>query len=342
MRPIFQATAALAVLFASGLTAPAQADILADGTFAATKTCPAFLSFRKSTNPGDVNVEPGKSYPVISQNAAAPTHYRLRVEGASPPERWVSTDCGTFAAAAGSSAAASASATEPSPPPTENAATSKPAEFILSLSWEPAFCENHGTKAECAGETATSVDATRLSLHGLWPEPFNNQYCGVDAHLVDSDKHGDWKSLPAVDLSPAVAGRLAVAMPGTRSLLERHEWLRHGTCYGADPSTYFGDALTLLDAVNASPVQALFAANVGKEVSAADIRQAFDKGFGPGVGARVKIACTRDGDRRLISEITIGLVGKPGNGRSLKDLVAASRPTSAGCPAGIVDPVNAQ
>ena len=161
-------------------------------------------------------------------------------------------------------------------------------------------------------------------------------------HLVDSDKHGDWKSLPAVDLSPAVASRLAVAMPGTRSLLERHEWLRHGTCYGADPSTYFADALALVDAVNASPVQALLAANVGKEVSAADIREAFDKGFGAGVGDRVKIACARDGDRRLITEITVGLVGKPGAGRSLKDLAAGSSPTSPGCPAGIVDPVKAQ
>jgi ribonuclease T2 len=339
MRPVFHAAAALAVLLVSSLIAPAQADILADGTFAASRTCPAFLSFRKSTNPGDVSVEAGKSYPVIAQNAVIATHYRLRVEGATPPERWVSTDCGMFAAAAGTAAAAPATAPTP---PTETVSASQPAEFILSLSWEPAFCENHGTKAECAGETAASVDATRLSLHGLWPEPFNNQYCGVDARLVDSDKHGDWKSLPAVDLSPAVAGRLAVAMPGTRSLLERHEWLRHGTCYGGDPSTYFADALALLDAVNASPVQALLAANVGKEVSATEIRQAFDKGFGAGVGARVKIACARDGDRRLISEITVGLVGKPGNGRSLKDLAAASRPTSEGCPAGIVDPVKAQ
>lgn len=220
-------------------------------------------------------------------------------------------------------------------------ADTRPAEYILSLSWQPAFCENHTAKPECAGETTASVDATHFSLHGLWPQPFKNQFCGVDAALIDSDKHGDWKSLPAVDVDSTIRARLATAMPGARSLLERHEWLRHGTCYGADANTYFGDALALLDAVNASSVQALFAANIGKEVSAADIRGAFDTAFGPGTGDRVKVACERDGDRRLISEITVGLVGKPGQGQSIGALAAGSKPTSPGCPSGIVDPVKA-
>lgn len=218
----------------------------------------------------------------------------------------------------------------------------KPAEYILSLSWAPAFCQTHGNKPECSAETATSADATHLSLHGLWPQPFKNQYCDVSAALIDSDKHGDWKSLPAVDLNPALRARLATAMPGTRSLLERHEWLRHGTCYGADQNTYFGDALALSDAVNGSAVQALFSANVGKEVAATAIRQSFDKAFGPGSGDRVKVACERDGDRRVISEITIGLVGRPGSGRTLADLMAGSKPTGAGCPSGIIDAVGGQ
>jgi ribonuclease T2 len=220
-------------------------------------------------------------------------------------------------------------------------AETRPAEYILSLSWQPAFCQNHGTKPECSGETAASVDATHLSLHGLWPQPFRNQYCGLAAALVDNDKHGDWKTLPAVDLDPALRARLAAAMPGTRSLLERHEWLRHGTCYGADQNTYFGDALALSDAVNGSAVQALFAANVGKEITATAIRQAFDEAFGAGAGERVKVSCEGKGDQRVIAEITIGLVGKPGSGHGLAELMAGARPTSPGCPSGIVDPVKA-
>jgi ribonuclease T2 len=215
-------------------------------------------------------------------------------------------------------------------------------DYILSLSWQPAFCESHAAKPECAGEAATSVDATHLSLHGLWPQPFKNQYCHVEAAQVDSDKHGDWQSLPAVDLAPALKARLAAAMPGTRSLLERHEWIRHGTCYGTDQNTYFGDALGLVDAVNGSPVTALLAANIGKQVTAQAIRDAFDKAFGAGAGERVKVACEGKGDRRVISEITVGLVGKPGTGHGLAELIAGSKPTSPGCPSGIVDAVGAQ
>jgi ribonuclease T2 len=233
--------------------------------------------------------------------------------------------CGVFAAAAAPAGAAT-----------------KSPDYILSLSWEPAFCAGHAAKTECAAETAAGFDATHLSLHGLWPEPFKNQYCGVDAAIVTNDKEGDWKALPAVNLPAATRTRLEAAMPGTRSALERHEWLRHGTCYGSDQATYFGDALGLVDAVNASAVQALLAGNVGKEVTADAIRGAFDKGFGAGAGARVKIACQRVGDRRVISEITIGLVGKPGNGRTLASLMAGSGPTSPGCPSGIVAAVGAQ
>ena len=222
------------------------------------------------------------------------------------------------------------------------AADTRPAEYILSLSWQPAFCQTHASKPECAGETAASPDATRLSLHGLWPQPFKNQYCNVDAATVDHDKHGEWKSLPAVDLGPALGARLGTAMPGTRSLLERHEWIRHGTCYGAEPKTYFGDALALIDAVNGSPVQALFAANIGKPITAPAIRDAFDKAFGAGAGERVKVSCEGKGDQRVIAEITIGLVGKPGSGHGLAELIAGSRPTSPGCPSGIIAAVRTQ
>jgi ribonuclease T2 len=336
MRKIFRTVAAIAALVVSGEAAHAWTDILADGTFAATKTCPAFLSFRKSTNPGDVNVEAGKSYPVISQNASPPSHYRLRVEGAKPVERWVSIDCGTFAAAAGSLPAGPATA---SSAPATGTAT-KPAEYILSLSWEPAFCENHQSKSECAGETAAGFAASHLSLHGLWPRPISKQYCNVDASLLAADKHRDWQALPAVDLSAATKTRLDAAMPGTQSSLERHEWLRHGTCYnGVDADTYFGEALALVDAVNGSPVQALLAANIGKQVTADQVRQAFDQGFGAGAGARVRLACVQQGSRRLLSEITIGLVGRIGGGKTPADLIMASSPTSPGCPAGEVDAV---
>ena len=41
------------------------------------------------------------------------------------------------------------------------------AEAILSLSWEPAFCEGHANKRECASATPSGFDATHFTLHGL-------------------------------------------------------------------------------------------------------------------------------------------------------------------------------
>jgi ribonuclease I len=78
-------------------------------------------------------------------------------------------------------------------------------------------------------------------------------------------------------------------MPGTQSFLDRHEWIRHGTCYGrGDPQTYFQEALSLLDEVNGSAVQTLFASNIGKEITVGEVRTTFDTAFGSGAGDRVR------------------------------------------------------
>jgi ribonuclease T2 len=40
----------------------AHADVAMSGTFTATQTCPAYQSFRKATDPGDVKIEQSKTY----------------------------------------------------------------------------------------------------------------------------------------------------------------------------------------------------------------------------------------------------------------------------------------
>jgi ribonuclease T2 len=192
---------------------------------------------------------------------------------------------------------------------------------------------------ECARQTAGRADTQALSLHGLWPQ---RDYCNVPSSLVALDKSGDWDRLPAVDLDPRLARLLAAAMPGTRSFLERHEWIKHGTCFGTDADTYFVTALQLLHAVNTSSVGEVLGAAIGKRLTQSDIRAAFDTAFGPGAGERVRIACERDGNRRLITEITIGLYGDLSTDPDLESLILAARPTQGGCDAGIVDPVGLQ
>jgi ribonuclease T2 len=326
----FSACVALVFAAASLPPRPAAADVAMSGTFVASKECPAFLSFRKQTNPGDVKIEAGHSYPLIAGNAPQPSHYRLQVEGASPPERWVDVDCGSPGGAASSSSAAAA--------PTGSSTSSTSPVLILSLSWEPSFCATMTDKTECRAETPSGFDATHFSLHGLWPQPRGTEYCGVEHDLVDLDHRHDWKDLPAVPLDAAVRQHLEQVMPGTQSLLERHEWLTHGTCYyGKDANTYFSTAASLIDEVNGSAVRDLFASHVGQQLSAEDVRSAFNAAFGTGAGDRVRLSCTRDGSRRLLTEITIGIAKPPQTGAKLADLIHAAGGTdNAGCPSGLV------
>ncbi|MGC1178917.1 MAG: ribonuclease T2 [Methyloceanibacter sp.] len=331
LRTVWAMVAAAGWLAASACGA--SADVAVRGLFLATKECPAFQSFRKATNPGGVKIEAGHSYPLLAKNAPEPSHYRVRVEGAAPPERWVSVDCGSYKDEGASDGLQT-------PRAGSGSSGGRPAEVVLSLGWEPGFCEGHAEKPECASETLGRLDATHFTLHGLWPQPRRREYCNVSQALINTDRQRNWQALPEVDLAADTRARLVIAMPGTQSFLDRHEWIRHGTCYDrSDAETYFREALSLLDEVNGSAVQALFAANIGQEITAGAVRGAFDVAFGAGAGDHVRLSCKRDGSRRLITEITIGLVAQPGAGHTLADLVKASAATDPGCPGGTVDPV---
>jgi len=324
-------SAAIGLIGAS--THPSWADVPLKGSFLATKECPAFQSFRKATNPGEVKIEFGLSYPLLAKNAPNATHYRVRIESASPPERWVSADCGNPKEENDGSQGPEAAG---------GRSTEKQTRFVLSLGWEPGFCESHRNKSECTSQRSDDFAATHFVLHGLWPQPRRREYCNVPQELIEADKGGNWQMLPSVELSKETRDHLAVVMPGTQSLLERHEWIRHGTCYGGDAETYFHQALSLVDAVNGSPVQSLFASNVGREISISAIKDAFNSAFGAGAGDRVRLACKQDGHRLPITEITIGLGAPPDGANQLADLIKTSSPTDPGCPGGIVDPAGYQ
>jgi ribonuclease T2 len=219
--------------------------------------------------------------------------------------------------------------------------------YVLALSWQPAFCETAPRRGECRSQTPSRPDARQFSLHGLWPQPGNRAWCTDDARSVEADKDGRWRDIAIERLDEPLWRRLQEGMPGTRSQLHRHEWIKHGTCMkGASAASYFETSLDLLDAVNASSAAQLFEDNIGRRLSAGQIRAAFDAEFGNGAGERVKISCEDDGNRRIISEITIGLKGAlHGDIYSREELAAlilASPPVDEGCPGGIVDRVGEQ
>jgi ribonuclease T2 len=310
----------------------AFAQVKLDGTFAALKECPAVQSIKKGTNAGNALVSAGQSYVLKGKNKDDASHYLVEVPGAIPEQRWVAVSCGTIQAGL-------ATTNEKQPPV---AAAQTGSSYILALSWQPAFCEAHSDKKECKFVSADDYEANNFALHGLWPQPRSNVLCNVSAADKAADDNHRWEKLPAPALSAVTKAALDRVMPGTQSNLERHEWIKHGTCYGSSAEQYYKDAVRLVEAVNASPVQALVSANVGKMIKTADLRAAFDAAFGKGAGIRVRVACDRDKDRLLISEITIGLRGDIAGGASMGELMFGSMPTDAGCTAGIIDPAGRQ
>ena len=326
--------AAAATAFAAA--APAHAEAPMQGTLKAHHRCPALQSIRKGTNPGNVKLRWLRSYEVIAANKPDATYYRVIVPGAEPAERWVAARCGsidatapppanTGGAVAGAAAAGGAIAAR--------GAAGARATHVLALGWEPAFCEHHTDKIECREMKADSVDATHLSLHGLWPQPRGTQYCGAPAAAVAADRAHDWASLPEPEMSADTLKKLSAVMPGVGSKLPRHEWIVHGTCFGTSADAYFNRAAGLADAVANSPVSKLFDENVGRPITADQIRAAFDQSFGAGAGSRVAVSCHGRGPDRTITELVLNLAGDVKGSAPLGDLMRAADTVPQAAPA---------
>ncbi|TIS40605.1 ribonuclease [Mesorhizobium sp.] len=324
------------------LAGAARAEVKMSGSFVADVTCPATQAIKNGKNPGNISTDAGQSYELLAGNKDAPTHYLIRVPGADPERRWVKVDCGHVS---GGSASTEPAAPAPAGQEKPDAPASGKPEYVLALSWQPAFCETKPSKTECKAQTAAGFEARHFTLHGLWPQPNGNFYCQVAAADRANDNPAHWRDLPPVELDPNTRSELDQVMPGTASALDRHEWIKHGTCYGKGQQEYFSDALNLTRAVNASSVRDLFTQNVGRDLTSDQIRAAFDSAFGTGAGERVRVSCLNDhsSGRRLIGELTLGLAGPIGPNSSLSELLLASVPTNnAGCPKGTVDPIEFQ
>ncbi len=201
-------------------------------------------------------------------------------------------------------------------------------QSLLVLSWQNAFCQTHQRYAECKNEKIGDVG--HLTLHGLWPQPRNKQYCHVSKKIISKDKFHQWRRLPNIDIEPKTLELMDHYMPGYISMLHKHEWIRHGTCYGENANQYFHDGLSMTKEVDNSAVGYLLHSHIGKFVTLKQIRVAFDKSFGLGAGERVALGC-RGG---LITEIRIHI----GNhGDELKDLILKGSKARSRCQKGKID-----
>jgi ribonuclease T2 len=179
--------------------------------------------------------------------------------------------------------------------------------YVLALSWQPAFCALNAKKAECRALDAGDFAATHLTVHGLWPNDRPNAgpaYCGVDEETRALDEPTSWCQLPEPEMSGMTRAQLAQTMPGVLSCLDRHEWVKHGTCAGIGAERYFGETVRLAAAVQATAFARTIAGNVGREVTPEQLIQAFEASFGAGAGKAMTLVCSDRGD---LSEIRIAL-----------------------------------
>jgi ribonuclease T2 len=315
---------AATLVLSAAIVGPAWAFEPMDGCFVATAVCPAVSSTRTASNPGGIVTEVDRAYELLGANRAdQPSHFQVRITAANPRDRWVEIGCGDVVAACDLPDARS-------PPPEESTSSG----YVLAASWQPAFCQINRTKRECRAQTEQRFDSAHFALHGLWPQPRDNVYCGVSRQQRFAAEAGRWSDLPPLDLTDQTRADLDVVMPGTQSDLQRHEWIKHGTCYSDTPEEYFVESLQLMNQLNASPVRVLFAEGIDEFVTADKVRAAFDEAFGAGAGDRVEIACNRG----LITELRIHLDGAITETTRFAALIAAADPVSGGCRGGRIDP----
>ena len=324
---------AAVVLLASGVAGgTASAFEPVGGEFVASQTCPATVSTKRAQIDG-TEVQAGSTYKALGYNRPGGDFIQVMVPGARPEQRWVRVECGAL----GGIAAA--------PPPSARGMSSSPAvsgsapKYLLAISWQPAFCELQRSATECLTVTVGRFDADHFSLHGLWPQPESNAYCGVPARDRAVDQRHGWDLLPEPPIAKDTRFKLNVAMPGTASNLHRHEWIKHGVCYGADANTYYRTALALLDQVNSSKLREFMSGRIGNTVTVGQLKSEFEKSFGAGTGAALAVRCNKGGGDAMVGEIWINLKGTLSDTTPLKSVLDTSAPARSNCNKALVDRV---
>jgi len=307
----------------------------------ATNECPAFNNMKHTKNTHNITLDTSRKYTILRYHKGQAL---ILIKGEQPAQRWVDEEC--------FSRSTKTSKTPVAVPPEKSGILSiddeleaadlkmkkrKPkvsSQNLLALSWHNAFCETHRYKKECK-RSLLSFGKNKYSerhfvLHGLWPQPKNNTYCEVSSKYVSLDKHKQWHKIPHLGLKNELKMELQKVMPGYASNLHRHEWIKHGTCYGTDANAYYEDAVSLVTQVNVSKVGNFFKNNIGKRVTLQQVRGVFDRSFGIGSGKRVELKCKKG----LITELWLHL----GSGdERLAVLLKEGKITRSRCKGGLID-----
>lgn len=293
---------------------------LAMGELNATHSCHAFVSKNKRTNPGDIKLKVGASYPIFEKNRRNnPSWLRVRIPNINASLRWVAINCGQV------SWQEEGKSTELSNNMAPVCATIGQAEtYKLALSWQPAFCESQTRKPECRVSNRKSYQARNFVLHGLWP---NKKSCGIAyAYCGDvKQRRGDFCDYPRLNLYTEVREELQQVMPSAKagSCLQRHQWFKHGTCQNQwSVDEYFELAIDLTRQFNESGIAYFLSRHIGEQVSESVFLERIDKSLGDGASRRMQLICN-DGN---LLEVFVNLPNNIKIGEDLPKLIARAEP----------------
>jgi ribonuclease T2 len=219
----------------------------------------------------------------------------------------------------------------------DNRSGSNSSWFVVT--WGPSLCEVDPKNLGCAGGNVGRMGRTMV-LHGLWPQPSANQYCGVPDDVAERARNIHSGDVPPLTLSQEVRDDLQSRLSDA-AVMAPHEWYAHGTCSGVDPDVYFGDAAALTDQAR-RVLDPVFATAEGGRLALNDIRATFEAEFGAGAGDRVRMTCRNvTGQGSVLYEVQMSLpaiteLRAGGNPPSLGALLHAGPPMQAGCRHGYV------
>jgi ribonuclease T2 len=286
----------------------------ATGSFTATKSCEAFSSFAKRTNPGEAKIVAGTAYTVREINKTDYDWVRVEVPGAQPSLRWVQRDCGTPALddkQAGRPDEGVSGAVCSAPNQQDS--------YVLAITWQPGFCEHakyNGKKPECDAMNSGALEAKNLSLHGLWP---NKKECGT--------QYGSCSGKPFA-LSKETIDKVAPWMPNF--FFERtfgaYEWNKHGKCQALPPDEYFIKAVSAVKVVNDSEVGKIVLGNAGKSFKVNDFFERVAARHGEKAANAITLVCIQ---RKYLQEIRVSLALDFSTERDLPQMVSNARPAGA-------------
>jgi ribonuclease T2 len=204
----------------------------------------------------------------------------------------------------------------------------------LVLTWGPSLCATEPTNPGCTSGHVQTQGSTWI-LHGLWPQPEAQQYCGVPQEVAKRAANLHGSDMPSVDIGGDVRNTLQ-SMMSDASTLAPHEWYAHGTCSGVTPDAFFSTAATLTEQAR-KVLDPMFADAEGGRIALSAVRGEFDAAFGAGAGERLRLSCRNvTGQGSVAYELHLSLppvneLRTPDGALSLKDLIIKAPLLAPGC-----------